>query len=170
MFYQSRIYRIMLLFIVFFFNLICSAQSDSLHAPYILSPTIPSFTIMKSPDSTAFSKRDLKRNIATVFFVFNPDCEYCQHETRDLLKNINKFKNAQIIMVSYMPYDMISDFYKEYKISKYPGITMGKDNDYLFLKFFKLKILPSTIVYDSNGKFKKIFRERVDMDILLKEL
>lgn len=162
--------KIILVFILLSFNLLSRAQSDSLHAPYILSPTIPDFTIMKSPDSTAFSKKDLKQNMPTVFFIFNPDCEFCQHETRDLLRNIDKFKNVQIIMVSYMPYQMIADFYKKYNIANYENIIMGKDGDYLFLKFFKLKILPSTVVYDGHGMFKKIFRERVDMDMLLKEL
>ena len=158
------------IYALFLLPIASSAQSDSLHAPYLINKSLPVFKIMKAPDSSAFLLKDLKHSMNTVFFVFNPDCEFCQHETRDLLKNIAKFKNTQIIMVSYMPYDMINDFYKEYKISRYPLITMGKDNDYLFLKFFKLKILPSTIVYDSNGKFKKIFRERVDMEMLLKEL
>lgn len=155
-----------------FFLLIFSisqAQSDSLRPPYLLNKSIPSFKIMQAPDSIVFSSTELKSNLSTIFFVFNPDCEFCQHETRDLIQNIKKFKNTQIIMVSYMPFDMIREFYSEYKIGKYP-IIMGKDNDYLFLKFFKLKILPSTIVYDSTGKFKKIFRERVDVDVLLKEV
>ena len=151
-------------------QMVCIAQFDSVRAPYMLSPSIPAFTIMKAPDSSLFSQTDLHQKRPTIFFVFNPDCEYCQHETKDLLRNINKFRNAQIVMVSYMTFDMIADFYKKYKIANYPDITMGRDTEYKFLKFYKLKILPSTIVYDSNGKFKKIFRERVDMEDLLLEL
>ena len=65
---------------------------------------------------------------------------------------------------------MIAQFYNQYKIANYPVITMGRDDKFFFLKFFKLKIIPSTIVYDKNGNFKKAFNQRVDMDPLLNEL
>ena|ERR1035437_10803966 len=114
--------------------------------------------------------QNLKKNVSTIFIVFNPDCEFCQHETIDLLKNITRFKNTQIVMVSYMSYDMLKQFYKRYQIANYPIITMGRDENFFFLKFFKIRILPSTFVYDKNGNFKKAFKQRVDMDPLLEEL
>ncbi len=155
---------------VFCFLNICQGQSDSADAPFLKSQKTPPFTITNAYDSTVFSNKDLKKNINTIFLIFNPDCEFCQHETIDLLKNITRFKNTQIIMVSYMPYEMLKQFYKKYKIADYPIITMGRDENFFFLKFFKIKILPSTFVYDKNGNFKKAFNQRVDMDPLLNEL
>ena len=148
----------------------CHAQNDSINAPYIKSKRLPEFTIYNASDSSAFSNTNLKKNVNTVFIIFNPDCEFCQHETRDLLNNIGRFKNTQIIMISFMSYESIKKFYNEYKIASYPIITMGRDDKYFSLKFFKIKIIPSTIVYDKNGNFKKIFQQRVDMDTLVKEL
>lgn len=149
------------------FMLSINAQKDSLHAPYLLSKRLPAFTVMRSPDSTSFATKDLKPGIPTIFIVFNPDCEFCQHETRDLLKNIQSFKNAQIVMVSYMPFEMMNAFYRKYKIDNYSNIVMAHDGQYIFLKYYKLKMLPATIVYDGHGRFKKIFRERADMKELL---
>ena len=149
---------------------ICKGQNDSANAPYLKSPGIPVFSIVKASDSTAFSNKDLKQNQATIFIIFSPDCEYCQHETRDLLRNIDKFKYSQIIMITYMPYEMMVKFYQDYKIADYPMIAMCKDNKFIFTKFFRLTIIPSTFVYDKACKFKKAFRQRVDMDPLLNEL
>ena len=160
---------VIVLSLIFFIN-ICKGQSDSTNAPYLKFPKIPAFTITNVADSARFSDRDLKKNLNTIFIIFNPDCEYCQHETIDLLKNIEKFRNTQIVMVSYMPYEMIRQFSKQYKIASYPIITIGKDDKYFFLKFFNLKIMPSTFVYDKEGNFKKAFNQRVDMDPLLNEL
>ncbi|GAC1384515.1 MAG: hypothetical protein NVSMB45_12560 [Ginsengibacter sp.] len=64
---------------------------------------------------------------------------------------------------------MINDFYKKYKIVKYSNITIGKDTKYFFFKFFKLKMAPSTFVYDKNGRLKQAFNQIVDMDTLVKE-
>lgn len=149
---------------------ICVGQTDSVDALYLKSPKIPDFTITNVSDSSLFSNKDLKKNVSTIFIIFNPDCEFCQHETIDLLKNINRFKNSQIVMVSFMPYKMLTQFYNQYKITSFPKITMGRDDKFFFLKFFKLKIIPSTIVYDKNGNFKKAFNQRVDMEPLLNEL
>ena len=147
-----------------------NAQKDSLHAPYLLSQGLPTFNLSKAPDSTSFSKKDLNKDLPVIFIVFNPDCEFCQHETRDLIKNIDKFRNVQIVMVSYMPFDLMLAFYNKYNIAKYPNITMAHDGQYTFLKFFQLKLLPATIVYDKRGRFKKIFRERADMKELAEQI
>lgn len=159
---------ILLLFILSFSYV--NAQSDSLNAPYLKYPIIPDFTITKCTDSTLFSKSNLKKHLRTIFIVFNPECEFCQHETRDLLKNISRFKKTQIVMVSFMNQKQINDFYVKYKIANYPIITMGRDLKFFFLKFYRMKIIPSTFVYDEHGNFKKAFHQMVDMNTLLKEL
>ena len=151
------------------FTFICLAsfsQIDST-APYIKSPTIPSFAIYKAPDSTAFTKNDLKKNEETVIIIFSPDCEHCQHETEALLKDIDKFKNTQIVMITYLPYDEMITFYKNYKIADYPQITMARDTKFFFPQFFKIRNLPSIFVYDKNGKLKKNFEGSVKIDSIV---
>jgi peroxiredoxin len=85
--------RVLVLTFASFLN-IGKAQIDSTNAPYLKTQTIPAFTIINASDSSLFSNKDLKKNLNTVFIIFNPDCEFCQHETMDLLKNINRFKKV----------------------------------------------------------------------------
>ena len=137
--------------------------ADSTKPLYIRFPTIPQFTIYNAKDSSLFTREQLKKKKSTVLIIFNPECEHCQKETKEIEANISKFKNAQIIMVSYLGYDQMVKFYNEYHIADYPNITMGRDAKYFFPVYYKLRNLPSIFVYDKKGKFKKDFEGSVNV-------
>ena len=147
----------------------CLCQVDTTPI-YLRFPTIPQFTISKVPDSSSFTREDLKRKKETVFIIFSPDCEFCQHETKALIANIDKFSKVQIVMATVLPYDQMMQFYKDYKIADYPIITMGRDVNYFFHTFFNIKYLPAIFVYDKKGRFKKAFEGSVKIDKILEEL
>ena len=152
-------------------NAFCQKDSTKEEEPvYLRFPFIPQFTIYKAPDSTAFSRSQLHANENTIFMIFSPDCEHCQHETEMLTKNIDQFKNTQIIMVTYLPYDEMIKFYHVFKIANYPQITMGRDTRFFFPPFFHVRNLPSIFVYDKDGKFKKSFEGDVKPESILAEL
>ena len=146
------------------------SQTDSTAPIYLRFPAIPQFTVYKAPDSTSFSKNDLEKKKPVVFMIFSPDCEHCQHETEALLANIEKFKGAQIVMITYLPYDEMMAFYKNYKIADYPQITMARDTKFFFPVFYKIRNLPSIFVYDKKGDFKKSFEGSVKIDKIVEEL
>ncbi|MDQ2718469.1 MAG: redoxin domain-containing protein [Bacteroidota bacterium] len=144
------------------------AKKDT--AVYLRFPTIPKFTVYKAPDSTAFSRDNLQKRKPTLFFIFSPDCGHCQHETEALIKDIKNFKNTQIVMITYLPYEEMIKFYKQYKIANYPQITMARDTKFFFPVFFKVQNLPSLFVYDKKGDFKKAFEGSVKMEDIEAEL
>ena len=137
---------------------------------YLRFPTIPQFTVSKAPDSTSFTRDNLKKKVNTIFFLFSPECGHCQFETGEITKNIKKFKNAQIVMITYFPWEQMMPFYKQFKIANYPQITMARDNNYFFPTFFKLRNFPSTFIYDNKGNFKKAFDGAVKIEDILQEL
>ena len=120
-------------------------------------PVVPTFTIIKAPDSAKFTNLNLKKKKPTIIIVFSPDCEHCQHETKELLANINLFKKVQIVMASSLDYGLIKKFYDEYKIADYPNIIMGKDPTYYFGTFFRVRYFPAIYLYDKKGNFVKEF-------------
>ena len=139
-------------------------------AVYLRFPAIPQFSVYKAPDSTVFSRENLQKRKSTVFIIFSPDCEHCQHETELLLQNIKKFKNTQILMITYLPYEEMIKFYKTYKIANYPQITMARDTKFFFPVFFKVRNLPSIFVYDKKGDLKKSFEGSVKIEDIIQEL
>ena len=137
---------------------------------YLRFPTIPQFKVNKAPDSTSFTRENLKKNVNTVFFIFSPDCNHCQHETESMVKKIKEFNKTQIVMITYFPWTEMMVFYNNYNIGKYPQIIMARDNNYFFPVFFKIRNFPSIYVYDKKGNFKKSFEGSVKIEDILKEL
>lgn len=168
----TQLKKIFILFALTFISYAGFSQPDSAKEKpiYLRFPTIPEFTIYKAPDSTAFTRNDLKKNKNTLFMIFSPDCEYCQHEIEMLLKDIDKFRNTQIVMITYLPYNEMIKFYHIYKIANYPQITMARDTKFFFPVFFKVQNLPSLYVYDKKGDFKKAFEGDVKPDTILAQL
>ena len=144
-------------------------KSDSIPI-YERFPRIPPFSIMSAPDSTKFSKDDLKKKKPVIIIVFSPDCEHCKHFTKELLANYKLVKKAHIVMSSALNYDLIKRFYQENMIENYPGITMGRDGTNFFSTFFKVKSFPSIFVYDKKGKFVKRFEGTVSIDKIAETL
>lgn len=132
------------------------AQEDS-SLIYLRFPTIPPFSITIVPDSTQFTKDDLSKKKATIIMIFNPDCEHCQHETKELIANIKLFKKVQIIMASPLEFSYIKKFYEDYDIASYPNIIMGRDPSYFFGTFYKVRFFPAIFLYDKHGNFVKAF-------------
>ncbi|MEO6453770.1 MAG: redoxin domain-containing protein [Ginsengibacter sp.] len=149
--------RYLLLLINVSLVFVCLSQSNNTSLPvYVRFPDIPAFTIYKAPDSAKFTRENLKKKPA-VFIIFDPECDHCQRETDSIISNISKFKKAQIIMVTWLAHRGMVKFYHDYKIAKYPLITMGSDPKMFFPLYFKVGSLPAIFVYDKNGKFKKSF-------------
>lgn len=147
------------LFIVFH----AAAQTDT-SLMYMKFPTIPAFKITKIPDSTGFTKTDLIKKKPTVFFFFNPDCDHCHQETKNLIAKIELLKEAQIIMISILDYQSIKKFYTDYKIADYPNITIARESTTFLPAFFKIHSIPDVYVYDKKGNFLEHFKGSVPVE------
>lgn len=120
-------------------------------------PIVPSFKLINIADSSTFTKDNLKKKKPTIIMMFSPDCEHCQAETKDITANIKLFKKAQILMVSPLDFNVMKQFYIDYKIADYPNITMARDPTYFLGTFYKIRSFPSIFVYDKKGKLVNSF-------------
>lgn len=137
---------------------------------YLRFPIVPPFNIIKVPDSTRFTKDNLKNKRATIIMVFSPDCDHCQHETKELIKNIELFKKVQIVMASPTAYPYIKKFYEEYEIAKYPNIIMGRDPAYYLGTFYKIRSFPAIFLYNKKGEFVSAFDGSVPVEKIAEAL
>lgn len=143
------------------------AQDDSLiKAGYLRFPTVPPFTLLRA-DSTTLTRDDLARHKKTLFMYFSPGCDHCKHQTKDLLSNIDKFKDVEIVLVTYQPMEEILTFYSDFHLENYPGIKLGRDTKYFFPPFYKMNNLPFMALYNSKGKLLTTFEGTTGIDKLL---
>ncbi len=153
---------------IFFFLCFCIltfisfAQQDT-SLIYLRFPTVPPFKLTKVPDSTVFTKENLKKKRPTIIMVFSPDCEHCQEMTKQITANIKLFKKAQIIMATPLEFSYVKKFYDEYKIANYPTITMGRDPSYFLGTFYKVRSFPALFIYNKKGQLVNWFTGEVEL-------
>ncbi len=133
-------------------------------------PQVPPFDIVRVPDSAHFKKADLKKRKATLVMVFSPDCDHCQHATKDMLAQTKLLKNVQVVMASNLPYAYIKKFYEDYGIAKYPGIIMGWDQNYFLGTYYQIRNFPSVYVYDKKGQLVQEFIGSVPFEKIAESL
>jgi len=133
--------------------------------PYLQYPTIPAFQYTL-PDGHIITKKDLRKNVKTIVFVFSVDCDHCKQLTEDVLKNIDMFKNTQILMVTPFKPEQMKVYYYDYNIKNYPNIIMGSEPTRQIMYFYDLHYFPGLFIYDKKQQFVKGFEGTVKLDQL----
>ena len=165
--------KLTLLSAFFLISYACFSQTSTKkdNAPtYISNPAIPDFKVYMAPDSTLFTNENFRKNKSTLIMVFSPECGHCQHVTNLLIDDINHFKNTQILMTTWLPYNEMISFYNNYKIANYPQITMGWDKADFFLPYYHVQSFPMLIAYDKKGKLIRAFDGNVKMETIWKAI
>lgn len=134
-----------------------AAQSDATVSGIKNFQSVPAFEITAVPDSSTFSSAALKKDKPVVIILFNPDCDHCQNETKELLAWRQEIKHLQIVMVSSAPYDKVKEFYQDYNIQSLANIQMGCDREYKLALLFRATSYPAIYVYDSKGILSKAY-------------
>jgi thioredoxin-related protein len=151
-------------FFIFYTAFSQTSESKNITPKYISNPYITEFTVYKAPDSTLFTNENLRKKEATLIMIFSPECGHCQNETKELIKNIDHFKNTQILMVTWLPYTEMMSFYHDYKIAQQPQITMAWDKKDFFLPYYRVQMYPQLVVYDKNGKYVNSFSGSINLE------
>lgn len=141
-------------------------QQDSL-PPFKRFPTIPPFNLLEIDSSSHFTKNSLKKNKPVLIILFNPDCDHCQHETEEIIKNIDRLKNVQIIMSTNMSFDMMKSFYEKYDLQRFDNIMVGRDFQYILPSFYQVRFMPYLAMYDKKGNLLTTFQGSMKIDDLV---
>ncbi|MEP6700935.1 MAG: redoxin domain-containing protein [Bacteroidota bacterium] len=145
------------------------SQVDSILAPYQKFPSFPPIKLLLPDSSSFFTKSDLAKKSPVMLMLFNPQCEHCRHETEQLVKNIDKFKNIQIIMVTSMPFDSMMTFREKYKLAQYDNIVVAQDPHFFLIPYFQVNSLPFLAFYNRKKELIDIFEGSLPMEKVLKK-
>ena len=104
-----------------------------------------------------------------MLMLFNPQCEHCRHETEELVKNIDKFKNIQIIMVTSMSFDSMMTFRENYKLAQYDNIVVAQDTHFFLITYFQIHNLPFLAFYDKKKDLIDVFEGSLPIEKVLKK-
>ena len=130
---------------------------------------MPSFTYQDVKGNT-FTNKNLNPNMATVFFYYNSDCDFCNHEAQMVQKNMAKFKNYQLVFVSFEKPAKVKTFAQQYKLDICDNVTFAVDTQLTFASTFDVKSLPSIVIYDENNALVKQLKGQVKPEKIIELL
>jgi thioredoxin-related protein len=136
-------------------------------APYLRFPTIPPFHLLKLDSTTYLTKEDVKKNRRTIIMFFSPDCDHCKHQTESILQDFSKFKDIEIIMATYQPFEELKEFNTHYRLFEHPNMKLGRDEKFFLPPFYKIRNLPYLALYDKKGNLITTFEGTQKIDTIL---
>ncbi len=155
----------------FLFSLVFTTVifSQNAQAPYLKYGTVPAVKLILA-DSTGWElKARLDKKKPLMLVIFSPECDHCKHETEEMIKNIDKFKNIQIVMASLLPVYKMKAFIENYNLGKYKNITVGRDYAYILPVYYDIKSLPYHAFYTKDKKLISGFEGSMTVEKLLKQ-
>lgn len=107
----------------------------------------------------------------TILFYFDPHCEHCQKEAKELKKQSQAFKDAQLLWLSTERLWVLREFEKEYGLQKtIPSLTIAQISPQEADKQFGFRTVPTILIYDAEGNLAKKYVGETKMEAIVKYL
>lgn len=129
---------------------------------------LPAYTFKLAYGGTMNTKSLEDKPTAVMFF--NPGCEHCEYEGEALSTNSGSLREKEILMVSLSPRDSIKAYAKRHRLEGIHNIHFATDSLAKATILFGIQSIPTTFIYDSDGKLRKRFNGEVSIKALLREL
>jgi thiol-disulfide isomerase/thioredoxin len=119
--------------------------------------TIPKFSFTTIQHSS-FTKQNIPDTLGTIIIqLFSPDCEHCQYMAQSFVKNKEKLRNVEIIMVTpFGDSSSVEKFSHDYGLDSLSNVHLLLDTHDDFFKIFGSSLVPSFYVYKNNKLIKSI--------------
>lgn len=154
-------------FIYFTFFCLSSCHESVEQKRLAAISVLPAFVVI-SVDNTRINSADLPMGRPYIFMYFDPDCEHCQHTTRQLVAHRRDFNGARIFMVNGFPGRDIASFIKKFNLNSLSNVFVGADSSYSFYRAFAPRAIPYFAVYDAKKKLRMISTGEINMNDLFK--
>ncbi|MCC9136071.1 peroxiredoxin family protein [Pontibacter silvestris] len=119
-------------------------------------------------DGSKIVAHDLESNVVLV--VFQPDCDHCQREAKEISEHLSSFKKYDLYFISDAEMDKLSQFAKDYKLHGENNVhfVQATAND-IFNNFGAIPT-PSLYVYSDNGHLEKSFIGETPIENIMNSL
>jgi thioredoxin-related protein len=148
-------------------NAKAQTAANAPEAPYLKNPGIPPFHLLEVDSVRTLTKDDIRKNRKVLLIFFSPECEHCKHQMRDILADFSRFKDIEIVMATFQPFEQMQTFYNYFRIADHPNILMGRDEKYMLPPYYRMQSLPFLALYDKKGNYITRFEGNQKVDTIL---
>jgi thioredoxin-related protein len=146
--------RVLIAMACFFLLFNLQAQTAVPAVPaYVKNPDFPPIRLLEVDSVHYVTKSDIKKNRKVLLMFFSPECDHCKHQISDILAEFDQFKDIEIVMATFQPFDEMKNFYNYYRIGDHSNIRMGRDEKYFLPPYYKMQSLPYLALYNKKGQY-----------------
>ena len=129
--------------------------------------TLPSFNIISIDSSRYITTTSIPNGQPLLFIYLSPNCEYCQHEARELVRQREEIKGVYVYIITNGSLLETNKFFQEYHLGLIQNIFVGNDYENSFYNCFKPQTIPFIAVYNREKKLKKVFRGETNIKLVV---
>lgn len=113
-----------------------------------------------------FSTAQLILDAPILFNYFNTECVFCQSEILEIANHAELQKSATLVFISDEPPDVIKRFRRNYSLDANPNFLFLVDTDSKVKEYYRIRSVPATHLYTSNGELVEFFRGLISAETL----
>jgi thiol-disulfide isomerase/thioredoxin len=102
-----------------------------------------------------------------VLFYFKPTCPYCRAQMRDMINNMEHFKDKELCILTNEDLKGANNFARYFKLRRYNNVIVGRDTGSVVFKSYRLIGVPATAYFDKNRQLKVLFSGRMGPNTFL---
>jgi peroxiredoxin len=127
---------------------------------------IPAFAIQLLDSTSYIQSENIPGDKKLVLFYFSPTCPYCRAQMRDMVNNIEKFKDEQLCILTNADLKSIKRFADYFKLNGLNNVIVGRDTGSAVLTAYHLMTVPFTAYFDKNKQLKAAYTGRMSPNSL----
>ena len=148
----------------------CSSKEKTVEAEaksVVVTNDLPEMTLTVLNGSRVQAKA-LKGKI--VFILFQPDCDHCQREAREIKEHLDAFRGYGVYFVSASTEEELEHFAKEYGLYGIENIRFANTTVQEVLNSFGSIPAPSVFIFNDEGKRIASFKGETEIDKIMAAL
>ncbi|MBO0949529.1 peroxiredoxin family protein [Fibrella forsythiae] len=106
----------------------------------------------------------------TVLIYFEPDCEHCQREARELRNEYAALAEANLVLLSAAPVPALKTFVQTYQLASVPGLRMAHIDRQVAHDTFGFVSVPDVLIYHADGTLSHRFKGETSITAIAKRL
>ena len=145
----------------------CQEEKPQAYKTGMEGKPLPSFAIQLLDSTSFIHSKDLPEGKDLVLFYFKPTCPYCRAQMRDMVNNIERFKDKELyILTREGDIKSTNAFARYFKLNGLNNVIVGRDTGSVVAKTYRLNVVPLTAYFDKNKQLKALYVGRMSSNSL----
>lgn len=147
--------------------LACQEEKPQIVKTGMEGKPLPAFNIQLLDSTSYIHSENLPEGKNLILFYFKPSCPYCRAQMRDMLNNIERFKDKELCILTNEDLKSANDFARYFKLNRFNNVIVGRDTGSVVLKTYRILSVPLTAWFDKNRQLKTLYSGRMGPDSFL---